>query len=194
MKEQERLVKAEKPDKRSLSKISHDFIELCDKIDDMEEVEGELVERFMNLKLEHKEKVDSWIYILDQVKSRTAFLKDRKKRLEKAYKLCQNLEIRMKEYLRFVINNTSVPLNGNEGRIYLHGSAEKVDHNIKTENKSVYNAVDQSITGFVPDISPYLKEIKFYSLDVTKIKEDLKAGKKLSFAKLTKSSHIRVRS
>lgn len=180
--------------KKSIAVLAREFGELCDKIDQADEIEEGVVENFMAVKGELSDKVDVWIYKLDQGKSWTQFIKDRKKRVEKGYKFAQNIEKRMKSYIKYQLENATVPFKGLEGTIYLHGNAEKVDHTIKTENKTVHNAIDESVLDLVPDINPYVKTKSFHFLDVTKVKEDLKAGKKLSFAKITKGSHVRVRS
>lgn len=179
--------------KTSLAVLSHAFVDLCNEIDDQEEVSDALVEKFMNVELAHTEKCDAWIYNLDQVKSRIAFLKERKKRIEQGYKFAQNLEIRMKEYVKYQIENNDIPFKGTEGVIKLQASPKKVDHNITVENKTVYNAVDISIADLIPDCQEYLKSHTYYSIDLAKIKADLKSGKELSFASLSKGTHVRIR-
>lgn len=179
--------------KKNLAVLAHDFGELCNQIDEAEDIGEGVIEKFMEAKGELSIKVDSWIYKLDQAKHWVQFVKDRKKRVEKGYKIAQNIEKGMKQYVKYQLENNDIPFKGTEGTLYLHGQAEKVDHNINVENKTVFNCVDSSIADLIPGIDEYLKSHTFYSIDIAKIKADLKAGKKLGFAKLSKGKHVRVR-
>ena len=172
-----------------------DLESLCTEIDANEGViTDELLARFNDAKLALSHKVDNWIGYLDSIKNMVETLKERKERVTRAYKVADGLQKRLREYLKFVMQaSPSLPYKGEEGSLYLHGSPESVKYAFEFTDQTFYKIVDPTILQLEPSINDYVKVTTCYLIDGVKVKKDLKAGIKISWAELTKDSHVRVR-
>lgn len=181
--------------KQSLMQVAAALEQVCNEIDAMDGViTDEMIRRFDDAKLALSAKTDRWILYIDALKHMTTSLKDRKERAAKALKSVEALQTRLKEYVKFVIEqNPDVPFRGEEGSLYLHGNPESVRYSFDFEDKTFYRCVHSEVLAMEPSIVPYVKAGTVWIIDGDKVKADLKAGMKLSFASLERGKHVRVK-
>lgn len=179
----------------SLSRYATEVELICQEIDacDGEIPEG-LIARFAEAQTGMAAKVDSWIGMLDAVKSRIALLKEMRERVTRAVKAAENLDKGFKGYIKYNLQNKpDIPFKGESGSFYLHRNPKSVKVDFEFSDKTVYKTIDPALVSLEPTINPYIKEIRFVVLDNEKLKADLEAGMKLSWARIEQDSHIRVK-
>lgn len=124
-------------------------------IDTLESIEGEI-----------EDKADNYAYILVGIENDVNACKSEKARLEKRQKVLKNREDRLKNYLAEVMRNTGKT------------NFKTALHTFRIQKNGGKQAL--TIDGDVPE--EYTKTIT--ENDTDKIRADLEAGKKLSFAHL----------
>lgn len=183
--------------KKSLGECAVDLERLCTIIDSMEDPDAfneKLITEFEDVKNNLAVKVDNVINYVDGLKFMISALKEKKERISKAYKTAQNVEKRIKDYIKWVLSeNPKLPFSGEQGTLYLHKSPPGTKINFATTDVRLNGVVTDIVREGNPAIEPYLKKHVYYTIDKNKIKADLKAGMKLGWAELTNDSHVRVK-
>ncbi len=175
---------------------------------EIEEVTSDLsdamLERFSRAQLAVSERTDAWIQYLDAAKVLVAAGKDKRDRVERAYRAAQNLEKGLRRYLRFQLEaHPDVPFKGSLGslRVQKNPEALRVDHEARDgETAAEISIRDVTVRGVIhdrlfdldPSLRGYAKEVTFTVLDREKLKGDLQAGLKLPWARLERGTHIRI--
>ncbi len=179
----------------SLARYATDLELVCQEIDNADGViSDELMARFDDAKLALSDKADRWINYLDMLKGMAETLKERKDRAAKAQKTAEALQKRLREYVKFVIEqNPGIPFVGTEGRITLQNKAEGVAYAFAIPDKTFYRVCDKTSLELEPSLLPYIQVSSVMTVDHDKVKADLKAGMQLRFATLTRGSSIRIR-
>lgn len=168
---------------------------VCQEIDAAEgDISPELMKRFEGAKYALAEKTDRWIGFLDAAAAMVEALKVRKDRAAKALKTAEALQKRLKGHVKFCMEQTpNVPFKGDSGSLYLHRNPEGVEIDFALEDKTAYKTVDSALIEMEPSLAHYVKQLNFYAIDTTKLKNDLKGGRLLSWARLSQGSHLRVK-
>ncbi len=182
-------------DRPSLARYAADLEAICLEIDEETgEITDELVKRFDDARLALADKTDRWIGYLDAIKHLEAAAKERKDRAGNAQKTFAALNKRLRDYIQFVIESSpGVPLKGSEGSLALQKNPESVKIDFDGVDKTFYRVIDPTLLKLEPTLNEYVKTITCYVIDNDRLKADLKAGKTLSWARLERGSHVRIR-
>lgn len=179
---------------RSLAVIENNLQEMMQTIDELEEITDDKIDEFLSLKEERALKIDNWISYIDNTKQIVATLKERRDRFQKAYKAAQSLQQRLKERIKYHIkeDKTGMKFSGKElGTLYLHKNPKSVAHLVPLTEKTLYNVISDPY--YLDVCKEYTIEISMVCLDLKRVKEDLLAGRELSWATIEQGSHVRVK-
>lgn len=181
--------------KKSLAAYVFELEQICSEIDEETGViSDDLVLRFNGASLALADKVDGWIGFLDALKVSLAEAKERKERADNARRAFEAMNKRLRDYLKFVMEtHPNTPFKGSEGSLALQRNPESVEIDFTTVDKTIYKAIDSSLLTLEPSLNNYVKAITAYVIDTERLKADLKAGVELSWARLTRGHHVRIR-
>ena len=148
---------------------------VCNEIDQNDGViTDEMIARFDDAKLAVAEKVDSWIWYLDTLKTMAINAKVQKKRAEKAQKSLKGIQDGLNAYLKSLIQTTpDVPFRGKTGALYIHKSPPGVAYSFVFDKKTLYNAIDPALLDMEPTLAPYVKAVTGWVLDGSRVMADL---------------------
>lgn len=185
--------------KKTLAQIAAQVEAVASQIDQVDdEIPESLIAQLADGEDELASKVDSWISYLDYIRATSAMYRERVERAAKGQKVHENLEKRLKLYLKKVIqDNPGLKFKGDDGEIYLHRNAPalKTIFDSAPDRKVTLSSVVQpdEITLLAPDSAEYLKSMVYHVLDRERIKSDLAAGKTVTFATIQQDSHVRIK-
>jgi hypothetical protein len=152
--------------------------------------DGEIPESFQEKEIElltqKISKLDSYAYIIKQAEEKEKFFKEEKNNCFKKEKFFLNLQLRLKNFLKFFVLNGENYLQGNKYKFTLcqNGGKQPIKYDIDTESKSYLTTTNQID-------KKYLKTIEI--LDIDKIRQDLENGVDVEFAYLEeRGNHIRI--
>lgn len=159
------------------------------------EVPSEVLTRFEGAQLELAQKVDRYIALLEAGKFLAEALKEREQRMRQARKGAERLTEKLKEMAKFVMESTGRrALPGAElGTLALHKNPESVHVDFDVQDKTVYRCLDAALLTMEPSLLTYVKTFMFHSIDLEKLKADLKSGMEVPWARLASGSHVRIR-
>lgn len=181
--------------KKNLGQYALELDLVCQEIDANDGiVTDDMLVRFDSATVDLATKVDGWLWYLDTIKAMIEALKERKDRAAKAHKAAENLQKRLKEHVKWTIQQTpDIPFKGNEGSIYLHRNPPGIELSFTLEDKSIYKTVPDALMQIEPSIGEYTKEITVKVLDMERLRNDLKAGKFVAWAEIKQDSHVRTK-
>lgn len=189
---------------KNLFEISKQFEDFCEAIDALEggmesfvsEQNENLLDLFVDTKLEHARKVSSYLVVMDTLKLQAANLSERAELLKRRAKTTEKLLSAIKERLVMAIESyPDLPWKSEDGdKLRIQTNPKKLELKVTTDKRSYSNIVSSLDTSpYEQDLIPYLTENKFFTIDTDRVKKDLMAGKKLSFAELSESGkHLRI--
>lgn len=162
----------------TLSDLTQRLELLCEKIDDLEgEIPNGLLELFAETNLEHTQKVDNYLFVLDRLRRDSAYYSQRSAKILQRAKTCESLEKAIKERLKQnIIAYPDLPWKSSDG--------DKLRVQENPESLVIEPLADIPIK--------YFNEKTVISVDREKIKEDLKNGVVLEWAKLERGTHLRI--
>lgn len=165
----------------TLNDINQQFELLCELVDKQEGVlPNDLLERFAETSLEHTKKIDAYLAVLDRCRIDSAYYSERSETLLRRAKTCEKVEKAIKERLKdMIIAHPDLPWKSSDGdKLRVQDSPEAL--------------VIEQETDFLISMVP-TKYVKIISkLDREKVKEDLKNGVILEWARLERGTHLRI--
>lgn len=191
-----------------LAEAAAELEAVCDEIDNHDGVlTEEMLARFNHAELSLAHRVDCWINYVDGAKALVAHLKDRKERATKAYRAAQNLESRLRGFLCLQLQSRpGIPFKGEkEGslvlcknsqlKLWIAYEADERTHpeTLAIRDKTVYDVVPDELLMIEPSMSNYVKERAFKTLNKELLREDLKNGLQLGWARTEQGHHVRIR-
>ena len=181
-------------ERKSLARYAADLEAICLEIDEETgEISEELIKRFDDARLDLATKCDNWIGYLDALKALVAEAKERKERAAKAQKTFEGVNKRLRDYLKFVMEtNHGLAFKGTQGKLALQSNAAALKVDFELADKTIYKAIDPTLLELEPSLNHYVKQISCYVLDTERLKEDLKSGATVPWARLGKGSHGRT--
>lgn len=163
-------------------------------LEDLTEDDGVAVmEKVNQAEKDLSQKVDDWAYFLRTLEKEYKEAEERTAAYRKKREALKNALTRSKEWLKAIMEaGPTVPYKGAKAtlRLQANGGKKALDLMFTLGEKTVTNIVDHFSIDLIPD--EYLKPVSFYTLDTEKLREDLEAGKELTFAKLTQGKHVRI--
>ena len=174
----------------TLSTLTASLELLCDQLDTDDEIPQDLLDRFVDAKLEHSKKVGAYISVIETLKHTEEFYKKKAEYFQKRAKSYERLEKGIKERLLYAVKtHPSLPWNSDDGRrLSLRDNPESLKLNFALDKRSLSNiltTIDDIPFEFV-DVS------SFHQLNVERVKAYLKAGNTLSWATLDRGKHLRI--
>lgn len=178
----------------SLSALTSKLEQLCDEVDDSDEIPKDLIERFADAQLSHAQKCDAYVAVINGLKHNGAYYSERSKQLARRAKTCERVEKAVKDRLLFLINaNPGISFLGTDGdKIAVRDNPESLQHDIPTHNRSYSNIIDSIAELSYDEVLEYVDVVTFNCLNTEKLKSDLKTGKEISFARLTRGQSLRI--
>jgi hypothetical protein len=178
--------------KKTLSQYLHDLESVMFEIDNADEITPELIKKFEEAQSDLKGKCDNWLGIFDALAAQETVLKAKKEAIDKEYQKNQNMQKRLKEYLRYQMEqNPERKFEGSEEKFVLQkNSVKRLDFAYERSTSSVETVPDY-IVSLDDRVLEYCKNVELRVLDTARLKKDLEAGKTVPFAALVQGNHIR---
>lgn len=154
--------------------------------------------------------VDRYIYLLDYLGNQSQgekpgtgiiglkqeLYREYRKKMEIAEALKERVKARalriIEESSDLEIKGKKLVFEGNLGKLAAQASPGRLIVDFNLGSKSFGNLIDQNTDVFnIP--AEYIKTVTVLQLDTDRLKEDLKLGKEIPFARLEKNNHLRIR-
>jgi hypothetical protein len=138
--------------------------------------------------------VDRRIYFLQFLEAQIEHVKKMAKAWAERGRILENLEDRIKESTKQVILSSegALKLKGTTGELSVQKSPVSMHLSFEPMRKS-YEIVTDDIVSKHEIPAKYLQHIELLQLNKTAIRDDLQAGVELSFAKLVRNNHVRLK-
>lgn len=178
----------------TLATLTHKLEELCERLENGEELGDDLLQEFADAKLERAQKLSAYSSVIEVIKRNAAFYSERAEQLNRRAKTCERLEKAIKERLCFqIVQNQDLPWVSSEGDKF---KAQKNQESLKVfknlEKRSYSNILASNDELKDIDMS-FLNVVQLVTLNTDAVKQHLKSGKELPWAKLDSSGfHLRV--
>jgi hypothetical protein len=172
-----------------------DFAAVLNQIEMLDgDLDQAVLSTFGELKLELADAVDRRIYFLQFLESQIEHVKKMAQAWTERRRILESLEDRIKESTKLVIERSegAMKLKGNTGELSVQKSPVSMHLSFEPMKKS-YEIVTDDLVSKHEIPAKYLQHVELLQLNKTAIREDLQAGIELSFAKLVRNTHIRIR-
>jgi hypothetical protein len=175
----------------TLATITASLEALSDLLDTDDEIPEDLLDRFVEAKLAHEQKVGAYVSVIGTLRRNQAFYHERAELLKRRAKSYERLERAILDRLSFqMTNHPNLSWKSTEGdRLKLHANPETLDVKVPLDKKTVSHILtDTSI------VDPkFITVSTFHCLNTEEIKTHLKAGNKVAWAELkSKGKHVRI--
>ena len=167
-------------------------------LNQIEQLDGNLDQAIMStfgeLKLELAEAVDRRIYFLQFLESQIEHVEKMEKAWRERRRVLDNLNERIKESTKATIiaQEGNMKLKGTTGELAVQKSPPAVQYSFESFKKS-YDVITDDMVSKYEIPAKYLQPVELLQLNKVAVREDLQAGVELSFAKLVRGNHIRIR-
>lgn len=174
----------------TLAVLTSTLEDLCDEIENQEEIPQQLLERFVDASLQHSKKVGAYIGALQSLKKNAAYYSERAEIMTRRAKTCERLEAAIKDRLMAHIKTSpDLPWKSEEGdKLALRDNPEKLVVDVKLDRRHLNNLLWDHTK--IP--TEFLIVSTFYTLNTEAVKLTLKAGTSLEWARLERGQHLRV--
>lgn len=171
-----------------------DFAALLQQIEELEDIDQAVLSTFGEMKLELADAVDRRIYFLQFLESQVEHVDKMVKAWQSRKKVLQNLTERMEESTKHTIlsANGKLKLSGTTGELSVQRSPPKLDLLFEPMRKS-FDVLTHDVASKYEIPSKYIQHTEFLQLNKDALREDLQAGIELSWAKIVRGNHIRIK-
>jgi flagellar motility protein MotE (MotC chaperone) len=178
----------------SLSVLTSQLESLCDEVDESDSLPSDLLERFAGAQLQHAQKCDAYVAVIRGLQHNAAYYSVRAEQLSRRAKTCERVEKAIKERLLFLINeNPGITFKSTDGdKIAARDNQEALKHDVPVRNRSYSNIIEDGNFFLEDEKLQFVDVVSFNCLNTAKVKEHLQSGKTLSWARLTRSQHLRI--
>lgn len=180
----------------TLATLTSTIENLCAEIDDVMDgvIPEDLLERFADAQLAHAEKVSAYVGAVKALQYNAAYYSDRAELLKRRAKTCERVEKAIKDRLTYQIQmHPDMPWRNKEGdKIALRKSPESLVCDIKTYSRSFSNVIDSVVELGYSDMLEFVDVVQVATLNKDKVKNYLKAGNSLPWARL-ENNHVHIR-
>lgn len=180
----------------TLATLTQAIENLCYEIEDVGDgaIPDDLLERFTSAQMAHADKVSAYVGAVKSLQYNAAYYSDRAELLKRRAKTCERIEKEIKERLVYQIQtHPDLPFKSAEGdKIALRKSHESLVCDIKTYSRSFSNVLDNIVELSYDDVLQFTDVVQVLCLNKEKVKEHLKSGYELKWARL-KDDNVHVR-
>lgn len=173
--------------------VANNFAQICAAIDDGN-LNETIVKLFNEQRLDLRPNVDVRIGFLRLCSAAIQSAKETRDAYRERVKQLEHVEDLVKKAtLSIMAVHEKIVVEGDTGRLCVQKNPEALDLGFDVSELVVNRVIDPALIEAhnIPD--KYLKKIAAYQLDTKQIKEDVKASVELPWAKLSKGTHIRIR-
>lgn len=174
----------------TLAVLTSQLEDLCDEVGLSSEIPLDLIERFADAKMAHAEKVGAYVHVIETLKKNAEFYETRAKVLMHRAKVSERLEKEIKERLKYQVeNNPNLPWKSDEGdKIGVRKNPESLKLDVQVSHRHVNNVLSEHEA--IP--VEFITINTFYSLNTDAVRQFLKNGGTLSWARLEQGTHLRI--
>lgn len=181
----------------TLATLTQTIENLCHEIDDVMDgqIPDDLLERFTNAQMAHADKVSAYVGAVKSLQFSQAYYSDRAELLKRRAKTCERIEKSIKDRLVYQIQtHPDLPWRNKEGdKIALRKSPESLVCDIPTFSRTFSNIIDGVVDLSHYELMQFVDVLQVTVLNKEKVKQELKAGRQLSWARLKDDQvHIRI--
>lgn len=159
-------------------------------IDESSEITHEMCEAHFSQLKKIDEKVDRLLNFLDIAKRNSALYYDRAKEIEARAKFWDRTVASLEKYAMYLVDNfPDVQWRGTDRSFTKRINQPSLIVPWKTRYSNE-NVIPTELVNMVPE--KYRKEVTIFVLDTANVKNDLKAGDELNFAKLERKPSLKI--
>jgi len=175
----------------TLATITASLEALSDLLDTDDEIPEDLLDRFVEAKLAHEQKVGAYVSVIGTLRRNQAFFSERSELLKRRAKTYERMEKAIIERLVFQMKeHPSLPWASDENdKLKLRPNPESLQVDLSLDKRTVAHIL-QEPRGVDPQ---FITVSMFNCLNTDAVKSYLKTGKTLSWARLaSKGEHLRI--
>lgn len=180
----------------TLATLTQSIENLCYEIEDVGDgaIPDDLLERFTSAQMAHADKVSAYVGAVKSLQYNAAYYSDRAELLKRRAKTCERIEKAIKDRLMYQIQaNPNLSFKSAEGdKIALRKSPESLVCDIPTASRTFSNVIDSIVDLDHEDVLRFVDVLQVTVLNKEKVKQVLKDGRELSWARL-KDDNLHVR-
>ena len=181
--------------KLSLFSAAIALADLCDKIDNVDELDDALLKEFDEASTSLEESIDRRKFVLREAQSKIELARAYKKSLDDTIKRLSKVQERIeKTTMELISSKPDLPFKdsfGNKVSIRKNSQPSLTFTLNLRDSKVVSNILDESSISVLNIDSKYLKTVSYTTLDTEKLKLDLQTGVAIEWASLVWGSHVR---
>lgn len=175
----------------SLATITQVLDQICDEIDAVSgEFPQDLLERFTTAQMAHAEKVGAYVAVIETLKKNASYYEERAKLLARRARTAVKLEAAIKERLMFQIEHfPDLPWRSSEGdKIGVRNNPEGLKVDVPMDHRHINNIIPMET--MIP--VEFVTVATLYTLNTEAVRQFLKMGGTLSWARLERGKHVRI--
>lgn len=176
----------------TLYDLSKEFEDLASNLESSEDLSLAIIEKFKDLEIQHSDKVQGYIDLIEAVRANAAFYSLKSERLKQKSKAAEKIEKLLLERMKFCIEqNPNLPWKATNGdKVSLRNSPQRLElKGFTTFNRSVSNVIEFSEVEIDPK---FIDIINLNCLNTDRVKDHLKNIGELSWAHLKTDQHVRI--
>lgn len=175
----------------SLATLTYKLENLCERIDNGDDIPEDLLAEFASAQMEHEQKVSAYVSVIDVMKRNAAYYSARAEILNRRAKTCERVEKAIKDRLVYQIDsNPDLPWKSLEGdKLRAQKNNESLTIDVPLDKRYISNVLTD-----ISDVElEFVTVSKFYCVNTEAVKNYLKTGKTLNWARLeSKGKHLRI--
>lgn len=188
-------VKEFKTAKVSLFEAAATLAEVCNRLEEGEDLDEVLTEAFGESQALVAEAIDRRKAVINEIKSKIQLAKLYRKEINKHINTCKAVHQRIKDGVAYVMQKHPDQLYRDSlGKklsiVKTPTPALKLDCDMR-QTTSVRNVIDRDTIALLGIDAKYINEVSFTILDTEALKGDLLCGEEIPWARLVHSTHLR---
>lgn len=169
--------------------------EICDKMDNSDEVDEEILSKFDTATTCLEESIDRRKFVIREAESKIELARAYKRNIDETIKRLQKVQERIIESTKVMVGlNPNIPFKdtlGNKLTVRKNSQAHLVLALDLREGKSVSNILDEASISLLDIDEKYIKQVSYTTLNTEAVKKDLSNGIEISWASLHHGTHLR---
>jgi hypothetical protein len=178
----------------SLATLTYKLEHLCERLENGETLDDDFLQEFADAKLERAQKLSAYNGAIEVMRRNAAFYSERAEQLNRRAKTCERLEKAIKERLCYqILQNPDLPWVSSEGDKFKAQKNQESLKVMKNLEKRSFSNIFASQEDYSDVDMGFLNIVQLVTLNTDAVKQHLKSGKELPWAKLDSSgSHLRI--
>ncbi len=169
--------------------------EICDKMDNSDEIDEEILAQFDTATTSLEESIDRRKFVVREAESKIELARSYKRSLDETIKKLQKVQERIIESTKTMVGlNPNIPFKdtlGNKLTVRKNSQPHLVLALDLREGKTVSNILDDASISLLGIDEKYIKQVSYTTLNTEKVKSDLALGVEIPWASLHFGTHLR---